>query len=65
MNHKELKRALEYCDAINKDLQSVKFKNTQKAIEIRNEIVPNAIEWLNAHFQSICLYIKDDKCYLV
>lgn len=64
MNHKELKRALKYCDAINKDLQSVKLKNPPKAIEIRNDIIPNAVEWLNTHLQTICLDIQDDKCYL-
>lgn len=60
----ELKIAQKYCKAINKDLWNLKYNNSPRAIEIRNDIIPRALDWINKRLWEYCLYVENNDCHI-
>ena len=60
----ELKIAQKYCKAINKDLWSLMYNNSPRAIEIRNDIIPRALTWINRRLWNYYLYVENNDCLI-
>ena len=60
----ELKIARKYHKAINKDLWDLMCDNSPRAIEIRNDIIPRALTWINKRLWNYYLYVDNNHCYI-
>ena len=60
----ELKTARNYHKAINKDLWDLMYDNSSRAIEVRNDIIPRALDWINKRLWNYCLYVDNNHCYI-
>lgn len=60
----ELKIARKYHKAINKDLWDLMCDNSPRAIEVRNVIIPRALDWINRRLWDYYLYVDNNHCYI-
>lgn len=60
----ELKIARSYHKAINKDFRDLMYNNSPRAIEVRNDIIPRALAWINKRLWNYYLYVDNNHCFI-